>query len=93
MRFYDEHAAQQQELRGDLRAHWSKLEACAARLALVIHTVRQVSGDEALAYEHTIDETSIAAAVRLVRWFGAEACRVYALLEDRQGIGRRNTRV
>ena len=30
IRFYDDHAEQQEGLSGELRAHWSKLEGCAA---------------------------------------------------------------
>ncbi len=78
--FYNDHAEQQEAMSGELRAHWSKLEAYAARLALVVHALRQVAQDRSLRYGHTIDQASVDAAVELVRWFGNEACRVYALL-------------
>ena len=36
MRFYNQHAAEQNEISGDLAAAWSKLEGYAARLALLV---------------------------------------------------------
>ncbi len=78
--FYNDHAEEQEAMSADLRAHWSKLEAYAARLALLVHAVRQVSQDRSLRYGHTIDRASVETAVELVRWFGDEARRVYALL-------------
>jgi hypothetical protein len=41
--YYDAHAVEQADLTGDLSAAWSKLEEYAARLALVIHCVRQAT--------------------------------------------------
>jgi hypothetical protein len=76
--FYNSHARTQAALVADEAAAWSKLEGYAARLALVIHLAR-----EALTNAPTpgpVDRQSVAAAVTLVRWFGDEALRVYAML-------------
>lgn len=83
--FYDAHAAEQVVLSGDLAAAWSKLEAYAARLALVIHIVRWAAGDRTLQAFGTIDAASMAAGVELVRWFGHEARRVYGMLSEDEG--------
>lgn len=76
--FYDEHAEEQAELSGDLAAAWSKLEAYAARLALLIHCVRQAGGEPV---GDAIDGESMASAIVLTRWFGDEAKRVYSLFD------------
>jgi len=80
--FYNEHAAEQAELSGDLSAVWSKLEGYAARLALVIHMTRWAAGDATLGDPARVDGVSIANGVALVRWFGNEARRVYATLSE-----------
>jgi hypothetical protein len=76
--FYNEHAQEQAELDGELSAAWSKLEGYAARFALVLHCVRQVTERDVDPWR--VDEQSIAAGVALARWFGHEAKRVYATL-------------
>jgi hypothetical protein len=78
-RLLDEHAREQAELTGDLAAAWSKLEGYTARLALVIHLVRAVTGD---ADPMAVDAESIIAGATLSRWFGREAERVYAMLGE-----------
>ncbi|MFM9959688.1 MAG: YfjI family protein [Planctomycetaceae bacterium] len=80
--FYNEHAAEQAELSGDLAAAWSKLECYAARLALVVHCVQVVSRDPSLTSPDMMDESSIGAGITLARWFGHEARRVYAMLAE-----------
>ena len=77
--FYNDHAVQQTKLpEGDLSAAFSKLEGYAARLALVIHCVREADGDVSLAPDDCIDAESIRRAVRIVRWFCDETQRIYA---------------
>jgi hypothetical protein len=76
--FYNAHACEQAEMAGDLAAAWSKLEGYAARFALLVHLVRSESGDQTLVDAGAVDEQSIAAGVKLSRWFGDEAARVYA---------------
>ena len=61
-------------------AGWSKLEEYAARLALIIHLTRFVSGESVEAFE--VDVQSMAAGIALTRWFCEETRRVYALLEQ-----------
>ena len=53
----------------------AKLEAYAARLMLVIHLVRKVSGDT---LSDQIDATTVRMAERLVSYFKAHAIRVYS---------------
>lgn len=83
--FYNEHAAEQANLSGDLAAAWSKLECYAARLALVVHCVRVVNRDPSLTSPDAVDEVSIGAGITLSRWFGHEARRVYAMLAENEG--------
>lgn len=80
--FYDQHAQEQAHFMGDLAAAWAKVEAYAARLALVVHLTRLAMSDPSLADPEQIDEKSIRAGVALARWFGAEAKRVYAVLAE-----------
>jgi hypothetical protein len=76
--FYNAHARELADLTGDLAAAWSKLEGYAARFALLLHLVRAASCDPALASTAAVDAQSIAAGVKLARWFADEAIRVYA---------------
>lgn len=78
--FYNRHAQEQAELGGELAAAWSKLEGYAARLALVVHCVRQASGEAADPWR--CDEVSMAAGIALAEWFGHEAKRVYGVLGE-----------
>jgi hypothetical protein len=78
--FYNVHAVEQAELTGDLSAAWSKLEGYAARLALVVHLVRWAAGDPMVTAR--VDDSSVRAGVALSRWFGGEARRIYAVLNE-----------
>ncbi len=80
--FYNEHAEEQADLSGVEASIWSKLEAAAARLALVIHCVRHAAGDATLTDPDRIDTPSIEAGVRLARWFAGEARRVLGTLDE-----------
>jgi hypothetical protein len=80
--FYNTHGQEQAELSGDLSAAWSKLEGYAARFSLVVHFVRQAADDPTLKNPNEIDAESVAAGVRLSRWFGNEARRVYTILGE-----------
>jgi hypothetical protein len=87
--FYNEQAAEQASLSGDLAAAWSKLEGYAARLALVVHVVRCVTGGHPTT--DPVDDRSVAAGIGLSRWFGNEARRVYLILGEKpEGRERRN---
>ncbi len=82
VRFYDEHNAEADALTGDDAAAWSKLEGYVPRVALVLHLIRWAAGDATLCDPASVDEASIAAGVALVRWFGNETKRVYAILGE-----------
>jgi len=88
--FYNTHAEEHTELTGDLSSVWSKLEAYAARLALVVHFVRWAAGDPTLRDPDAVDKASVRVGVELCRWFAHEARRVYPILdESREGRDRR----
>ena len=78
--FYDQSAREMLSMPGDLAAAWSKLRDYAWRLCLVIHLVRDASGDESLANQGELDMQTMSAAIRLVEWFKHETRRVYAML-------------
>lgn len=78
--FFNRHGLEQSQREGDLAAAFSKLEGSCARLALVIHLVRSLSGDPTLETKEAIDSTSIEAGVTLTTWFAYETERVYAAL-------------
>jgi hypothetical protein len=86
VKYYNEHAEEQAALAGELSAAWSKLEGYAARLALVVHCIRQAGRDGVDPWH--VDQQSMTAGVALAEWFGHEAKRVYSMLaesqEDRQ---------
>ena len=74
-RFFNEHAHETHNSTGAIRAHWGKLEAYAARLALVLHLAEFEFDDNA---PTKINVRSMAAGIRVARWFGGEAQRIYA---------------
>ena len=56
----------------------------AARFALVIHFARWADDDPTLTDPMVIDEQSIGSGIRLSLWFGHEARRFYATLDESQ---------
>lgn len=72
------HGAEQITLTEDLSAAWSKLEAYAVRLALIIHLSRSAAG-EAVDPE-VVDVASMQAALAVTKWFCDETRRVYEML-------------
>ena len=78
VRYFNRHRAELLELDDDLAAAWSKLEAYAARFALII----QLATDPA---SETVDQLSMSAAIELSDWFGNEAKRVYSLFVEDEG--------
>jgi Protein of unknown function (DUF3987) len=80
--YFDDHNAEQLELDGDLGAAWSKLEEVAARIALVIHYVREASDEPGLPRPVAVDAESMRRGIALTEWFKHEARRVYAMLEE-----------
>ncbi len=80
--YFKAHNAQQVELDDDLGAAWSKLEEIAARLALVIHFVREASDEHGLPRPVSVDAESMRRGIALTEWFKHEARRVYAMLDE-----------
>jgi hypothetical protein len=71
---------EQAKLCGDLAAAWSKLEEIPARLALVVHSVRFVSGETSDAF--LCDQDSMQMAISLAAWFKCETQRIYDQLSE-----------
>ncbi|MCC7083764.1 MAG: DUF3987 domain-containing protein [Pirellulales bacterium] len=85
--YYNRHRAEMAELDDDLAACWSKLEAYAARFALIFQLASWAQGD---ADGDSIDQNSMDAAIGLADWFGGEAKRVYGIMvETEQGREQR----
>jgi hypothetical protein len=80
--FDNAHGQEQVDLSGELAAAWSKLEAYAARLALILHYARWAADDASLQYPDRIDADSMVRAVTLTQWFKAETRRVYGVLAE-----------
>jgi len=81
--FFDEHNAVMEATHGKLAAAYSKLEAYAARFALLFSMVRTVSGETwPLPTNTMIDAEAVAAGAELVRWFRHETERVYSILAE-----------
>jgi len=80
--FVNKHGREQVHLVGDEAAAWSKLEAYAARFALIIHCVRIVLDDPTLKSKRAVDRLSIRSGIILARWFGHEVLRVYTMLRE-----------
>jgi hypothetical protein len=81
--FFNEHNAAMESTHGKLAAACSKLEAYAARFALVLAMVRLVTAETwAISTDMMIDVESMRAGAELARWFRYEAERVYAILEE-----------
>jgi hypothetical protein len=75
-RFVNDWGERTADLDGPQAAASSKLEAYAARLALVLH----LAGSTSPQLEREVGRPAVAAAIELVRWFAREADRVYAML-------------
>jgi hypothetical protein len=86
--FYNEWALEQAAAEGELAAALSKLEAYAARFALIHHVVTHVAleSDD----KRDIGPRSIEAGITLARWFARETRRIYAMLAETEA--QRDTR-
>jgi hypothetical protein len=82
IKFFNEHGREHDALGGGLAAAWSKLEGYAARLAMVLHLTRWAAGDETVGDPQVIDDVSMKAGIKLARWFGNEAKRLYGMLAE-----------
>jgi len=82
VQYYNAHNKEQVEMTGELAAAWSKLEGCAARLALIIHYARWAAGDVTLENPDRVDADSMSRALILIAWFKHETRRVYGMLAE-----------
>lgn len=73
--FYNEHARAQEFQCAEVAAAYAKLEATAARFALIFQCIRAVSGH---ASPIQVDEVSMKAGIKLARWFREEIRRIYS---------------
>jgi hypothetical protein len=71
------------QVSGDLAAAFSKMEAYAARLALIHHVVTKLHDTR----PSPINKDSMQAGITLAYWFGGEAYRVYRELQSTSGDG------
>jgi hypothetical protein len=78
--FYNQHADEQANLRGNDAAVWSKIEAYATRFALIFHLVRCAAENRDLESPDSIDTESMTAAISMAAWFGEESRRIFAVL-------------
>ena len=83
--FYDEHGAVGESLSGRLAAAHAKIEAYAARLALVVHLVDSVTMDVPESTKEMISEVAMVSGVAMARWFSYEAERVYRIIGETEG--------
>ena len=80
--YCNEHGQEHAGLTGEMAAAWSKLEEIPARLALVVHCIRQVSGESVDPW--VCDAVSMNAGIVMAEWFKSETQRVYRLLGESQ---------
>lgn len=84
--YFNRNSAEMSAMTGNLRAVWAKLKAYAARLALLVHLARVVTGD---ADESAVDLKSIQSGIALADWFGNERRRMEAGGETPEQAARR----
>lgn len=73
--FFSRHADRQNDAKGVEASMLAKIEAAAARLALVHHVCRQAGNEPTLG--HAVDGRSVSVGVQLAEWFADEWLRVY----------------
>ena len=81
--FFNQHAiVQDQTSDDDLAAAFAKLEAVAARLALIFHFIRLADDDPTLDDPDFIGAEDITPAITITQWFVHETRRIYDLFHD-----------
>ncbi len=95
--FYNAWAFEQNNAEGELASVYSKLEAYAARLALLHYLVNRVARQELGQADPDPRQQNLAvedvrAGIRLTRWFAGEARRIYSTLTETEE-GRRVRRL
>ncbi|MBO6514561.1 MAG: DUF3987 domain-containing protein [Phycisphaerales bacterium] len=84
-RFFNEfHRSVEQEAE-HISSALVKLVGYAARIALILHLVREAAADQSLSDPECIDEQSMRAAIGIVKWFRTETIRVYSMLAMDEG--------
>jgi hypothetical protein len=83
--FFNDWNREADDLGDDLAAAWAKLEGYAPRFALIDHLVSTLDALQ----PSPIGVASMANGIALARWFGREAERVYATLEQTAGESER----
>ena len=78
--WYNQWAKVQAGATGELAAAYSKLEGCAARLALIHHLVTCIDID--VDDQRDLFPESMRAGIALTEWFANEARRVYAAISE-----------
>ena len=73
-----EYIKETMNITGDLQYFWSKAPSFVARIALVIHVVKNILNPTDHADKLEFD--TMRAAINIVRWYANEASRVYGLL-------------
>jgi hypothetical protein len=73
--FYERHAERQANAEGVIASMLAKIEAAAARLALIHYICRQAGDEPTL--PNSVDAESVKAGVALAEWFAREWQRVY----------------
>jgi hypothetical protein len=79
--WYDQWAEEQDAAEGELASAFAKIEAYAARLALV-HYLTRLADLDCAGSTAALPADSMAAGIALARWFANEARRVYATLGE-----------
>lgn len=75
---------EQAAMHGHLASQWSKLEEIPARLAIILHCVRQVTAGVADHWE--IDELTMLSAIRLGEWLKGETLRIGRMLVESESL-------
>ncbi len=71
---------EQAAMQGHLASQWSKLEEIPARLAIILHCVRQTT--EGVADYFEVDEATMRSAIALGEWFKNETLRIGRILVE-----------
>jgi hypothetical protein len=80
--FFNTHADEQLTLTGDLASAWSKLEGYAARFALVLQCALWAASGQPPDGPLHVGLGCVEAGITLANWFGREARRCYAALDE-----------
>ena len=78
--YVNETGKEQAAMHGHLASQWSKLEEIPARLAIIIHSVRQVT--TVVSDPWSVDAVTMQAAINLGEWFKDETLRINRLLTE-----------